>query len=146
MSATGNMVFQTLAAFSITGAMTLSAVDMMPENTITTSEFFEVHGITAKREGSTAIFKVNREIHQPITMSYTVRVMVDKGGRWHQSCFATASPFEYSPDAILPDPIKLDWWTNGDCTTLPEGRVQIWTTWTPQLYGLAPVSVVVDVE
>jgi hypothetical protein len=37
---------------------------------------------------------------------------------------------DYRPDAVLPSPLTLDWWTYGQCTHPPVGQIMGSTVWT----------------
>jgi hypothetical protein len=50
------------------------------------------------------------------------------------------------PDAIMPHPVTLEWWTNGACDALPAGHIEIETTWDPIVPDFDPVSVTTGVE
>ncbi len=111
-----------------------------------TSDYFEVVSVEANRVGDTAEMAVERYIYSPIVMEYTVRVMRDRPDGLSMVCVSHGGPFEYQPRAILPEPLTLDWWTDGDCKTIPEGPVQIITTWTPIDDRLKPVTVIARVK
>jgi hypothetical protein len=59
---------------------------------------------------------------------------------WRQFCKAQSNPILYQPDSVLDQPVTLDWWTDGKCAILPEGRTRIMTTWAPLARGLEPVT------
>ena len=135
--------FAIATAFAMMGVDT--AVTMLPRAEL--SNFFTVDGIEAKRVGKTAHLKVDRTIHHPIHMSFIVRVQKRGLNGWTDDCTAPeVGPILYQPDAELPDPITLDWWTWGACVELPEGPARIVTTWIPEPNGLSPVTVVSEVE
>lgn len=121
-----------------------TAVSFAPKASLST--YFEVHSVTAERAGETAILLVDREIHSPINMAYTVRIMAEEGGRLVQTCKAESNTFLYLPTAKLPDRITLDWWTNGECAALPDGPALIVTTWDPDPSGLEPLTVTAEVK
>lgn len=107
--------------------------------------YFEVSSIRAERQGDGARLWVDRTIHLPVHMSYTVRVMERTAQGWREYCEAQNGPFLYQPDAVLDQPVSLSWWTGGKCDTLPEGRARIVTTWAPTIKGVEPVSYTVEV-
>lgn len=121
-----------------------TAVSFAPRATL--ENFFEVHSIEAERVGNTAVLRVDREIHAPINMAYTVRVMAVENGKYQQVCKASSNSFLYMPQAELPDQITLDWWTDGECPELPDGPSQIITTWDPDPQGLDALTVIAEVE
>lgn len=146
---TSDLVFGSVISVVFMSVMVVNMADLAPDTVMRTSDYFEVHGIDARRVDDTAHLRVNREIHEPIEMSYNVRIMEYVAGGWIERCIAEGGPLEYRPEASLPEIVTLDWWTNGKCSTLPDGDTQIWTTWTPWSAAgphLAPVSVVVDVK
>jgi len=111
-----------------------------------TADSFTVASITADRVGETAVLHVSREIKQPIVMEFTMRVMAVKSDGLHQVCTAHGGPYEYQPGSVLPDPLTLDWWTDGGCKTIPPGPVRIVTTWSPDNHALKPITVITEVE
>lgn len=111
-----------------------------------TSDHFEVASVDAARMGNTAELRVSRQIHSPIVMEYTVRIMAEAKDGLRLFCSAHGGPFEYHPRAVMPDPVTLDWWTDGQCKAIPDGAVQIITTWTPADPALKPVTVIARVE
>lgn len=108
--------------------------------------YFEVHSIRAERHGDGAMLWVDRNIHLPIHMAYTVRVMERTPQGWREFCEAQNGPFLYQPDSVLDQPVSLSWWTGGDCAVLPAGRARIVTTWAPTIQGIEPVSYTVEVS
>ncbi len=110
------------------------------------SDFFAVNSLTAEREGESAILTVDREIKRPLHMEFSVRVQVRRGTGWVDDCAMSSGVIAYSPDAELPDPVTLDWWTWGECPTLPAGPARIVTTWAPDPPGLEPLTVIAEVE
>lgn len=137
-------LFHFAGALAMAGSLFVGAVEIMPR--VTTTDFFEVQSVTADRVGDTAHLKVSRIIHGPIEMQFTVRIMSENAGGWSQFCKAESGVFQYRPEAVLPEPVTLDWWTDGHCPSLPPGPVRIITTWTPAKSGLDPVTVVTEVE
>ncbi len=121
-----------------------TAVTVLPRADM--DQFFEVQSVAAERQGDTAILHVDREIHQPLHMSFSVRVMSQGKRGWVETCAMSSGVIEYSPDNALPDPVTLDWWTWGECPTLPPGPARIITTWTPAVKGFDPVTVIADVR
>lgn len=71
---------------------------------------------------------VDREIKQPFLGVWNVSVnrFGEKG--WVAFCAASGTQ-RYNAGAELPSNLDLDWWTEGVCPVLPEGRYMIDTTW-----------------
>ena len=80
---------------------------------------------------------VDRAIHRPFVGEWSVLVRRFDEGEWTIVC-AASGVSDYRPDAALPDPLTLDWWTNGQCGTPSPGRYLISTIWTikGEQYGL----------
>ena len=78
--------------------------------------------------GEPIIMVVDREIKRPVYGSWTVTVREQGEGGWALQCVASGSG-DYHPNAILPDPLTLDWWTDGQCDTLGPGTYFVTTTW-----------------
>lgn len=143
MSATGDMIYAMLVASGLSSAVVVQVIPHMPRPEL--HDFYTVESVTAKRAGSSAVLNVVRTIRQPLLMSYAVRVfMVGADGAW-PICTAEGGPFQYRPDAVLPDPITLAWWTDGECIILPPGRIEIETTWDPIVPDFPPISVTTEV-
>lgn len=121
-----------------------TAVSVLPRAEMT--QFFQVRSVTAERDGSTAILRVDRSILRPMHMSFSVRVLAHTARGWVETCAMSSGVIEYQPDNALPEPVTLDWWTWGRCPHLPEGPARIVTTWTPAVQGFDPVTVSTDVR
>lgn len=144
MSAVADTVFAMMVAAGVTGLAVDSMVKVAPKPV--TADFFEVREIRAEREGDTASIWVNRTVHRAIYMTATVRVMQPLRHGVEQVCIADGPTILYRPEAVMPQPVDLDWWTLGHCPILPNGRTVIETTWTPRDPALEPVTVEVTVE
>ena len=131
-------IFSVLVAFGVAGLAVDAVVSMSPQPS--TRNAFEVHSITAERVGDTAILDVDRVVYMPIEMGYVVRVLEQTSQGYRQFCKMEGPPLEYQTDAVLPDPVTLWWWTDGDCPTIPDGHVRISTTWTPVKDGYDAVT------
>jgi hypothetical protein len=143
MNATSGMVYAMLIASGLVGSLTFQVIPHMPRPEL--SDYFEVSSVEAHRDGQTAILYVDRVIKTPLMMSFDVRVFeVRPEGAW-LVCVAAGGPYNYRPDAILPNPVTLEWWTNGACNKLPDGDVQIETTWDPIVPDFPPISVTTEV-
>ena len=139
----GDTAFATLVSFGVVGLAITGLHDVFPKPR--TSDFFQVHSIEAERVGSDVILHVDRDIHIPIEMSFSVRVLRYAGGGYREHCRMSAVPFEYQSDAMLPDVVTLAWWTHGACPDAPANALRISTTWTPVDARFAPVTVNVEV-
>lgn len=137
------LAFPFAIALGISAMGVDTAVRVMPRPQL--SDAFEVRSIEAHREGETAILDVDRTIKRPINMQFSVRVMQRGPNGWIDTCAMTSGVIQYRPDAALPDPVTLDWWTWGECATLPAGQARIVTTWVPEPRGLEPVTVIAEV-
>ena len=79
--------------------------------------------------GAEVLMEVDREIHRPFLANWFVVVRRYNDGAWEVVCTADGSA-DYRPEAALPDPLTLDWWTQGACPSLPPGRYLVSTIWT----------------
>lgn len=138
-----DIAFHGLVAVGVSGLVVQTAFQFAPP--AETGSFFRVHEITAERVGDTANLHIDREIFLPIEMSFAVRVMEYTPAGVKEFCRMEAAPFQYQPDAVLPDPVTLDWWTHGKCAILPDGRARKVTTWSPTKPGYAAVSYAVEI-
>lgn len=144
MSATGQMLYSMLVASGLSAAAVAQVIPWMPRQD--RADYFEVASITAERAGNTAVLDVSRQIKKPVMMTFDVRVFrVDDRGA-HLVCTGHGGPYSYRPDAVLPVPITLSWWTNGECRDLPPGRIEIETTWDPVSPDFPPISITTEVQ
>jgi hypothetical protein len=144
MTATGNLVYTVLVASGLVGAAMTHTVPLMPRPGL--ERFYTVESVTADRAGDTVIMHVNRTIHAPITMSYAVRVFQMTHAGAVLICVSQGGPFRYRPDAVMPDPVTLEWWTGGHCPEIPHGPAQIETTWDPVIPDYPPITVITELE
>lgn len=93
--------------------------------------WFRVASITISdtKEGEPVIMNVSREIRRPFVGSWvaTIRRMDDTGVTVFCNAFGTSS---YKPDATLPKPLTLDWWTHPMKCAIPKGKYKLGTVWT----------------
>jgi len=144
MSATMDAIYGLAVSIGVVGLVTDSMVKLAPPPV--TADFFEVAEVRADRDGNTAAIWVDREIHRAIYMTASVRVMQPTPRGMQQVCIADGPTILYRPEAVMPQPVDLGWWTWGHCPILPDGRTVIETTWTPRDPALEPVTVEVTVE
>lgn len=139
-----SMPFQFVGALAIAGSTFLSIVQVMPQPK--TSDYFEVGYVTGQRVGQSAELTVNRAIKAPLHMRFTVRVMEQEPAGWNEFCnMSSDAAILYQPNAVLPEPVTLDWWTWGECPVLPPGPARVITTWTPTDAGFQPVTAITDI-
>jgi hypothetical protein len=79
--------------------------------------------------GAEVILDVDRAIHRSFTAEWSVLVRRWQDGGWVIVCTGRGKS-DYRPDALLPDPLTLRWWTDEACPTLDAGRYFISTIWT----------------
>lgn len=136
--------FQFVGALAIAGSTFMSIVQVMPKPS--TADYFEVGYVTGQRMDGTAELTVDRAIKAPLHMRFSVRVMEQQARGWSQFCaMSSDAAILYQPDAVLPEPVTLEWWTWGECPALPEGPARIITTWTPTDAGFQPVTAITDI-
>lgn len=95
------------------------------------SYWFEVDHISVPnaKVGKPIVMEVQRSIHRPFSADWHVVVRRrTTAGSWVITCAADGST-DYLPEASLPQPTTLDWWTNGRCPSLTPGTFRIHTTW-----------------
>ena len=73
---------------------------------------------------------VDREVKRPVYGRWTVTVRRYEGEGWSLACPPSRGSSDYFPQASLPDPLTLAWWTDGQCTISEPGRYFITTTWS----------------
>jgi len=79
--------------------------------------------------GASVVMEVDRSIRRPFTAEWRVLVRRHDGLGWQIVCTARGGG-NYRPDASLPSPLTLDWWTDGQCPSPPPGQIMVSTTWT----------------
>lgn len=79
--------------------------------------------------GAAVVMEVDREVRRPFTADWRVLVRRWQGSGWEIVCLASGGG-DYRPDAVLPSPLTLDWWTDGQCPTPPSGQIMVSTVWT----------------
>jgi len=144
MSATMDAIYGLAVSIGVVGLVTDSVVKLAPPPV--TADFFEVSEVRALRDGDTVSLWVNRTVHRSIYMTASVRVLQPTPHGMQQVCIADGPTILYRPEAVMPQPVDLGWWTWGHCPMLPDGRTVIETTWTPRAPALDPVTVEVTVE
>jgi hypothetical protein len=78
--------------------------------------------------GDDVLMIVNRTIKRQVFGEWTVTVRAQQENGWSIYCVARGES-DYSPLAVLPDPLTLDWWTYGQCEPPPPGTYFVTTTW-----------------
>lgn len=79
-------------------------------------------------QGDDVFMSVERVIMRPFAAHWTVIVRVARGSGWEVVCVANGFG-DYTPDAVLPDPLTLHWWTDGQCPHPPVGDIYVTTLW-----------------
>lgn len=137
-------VFALAVAMGVSGLVVDGVVRMVPDPQ--TDTYFHVESVRAVRRGDTADLWVDRSIHSPLHMTFSVRIMQQTDGGWREFCAVQSDPILYQPDAVIDHPVTLDWWTRGECASLPDGPARIVTTWAPTARNLQPVTYIAEVE
>lgn len=72
--------------------------------------------------------EADRTIRRPFSGEWSAIVRRKRGKHWVVNCTAFGMG-DYRPDAALPDPLTLDWWTDGACSVLQAGTYLLTTSW-----------------
>lgn len=81
------------------------------------------------KQGQPVIMEVDRTIRRSFDATWDVLLRRQTASGWMVVCAAQGSA-DYNPDAVFPDPLLLDWWTNGTCgPSLTPGKYRLHTTW-----------------
>ena len=134
---TEGLMFNFVIALSVFGMSVPTAVQLIPQPQ--TGDYFEVRDIALERPDR---LYVDRAIKRPVDMSFRVRVQERVPGGWRTVCEGRDGPIHYDPGTVLDQPVTLEWWTNGECVTLPEGPARVITSWTP--LGMDTVTVIAE--
>ena len=79
--------------------------------------------------GAHVVLEIDREIRRPFTATWRVLVRRHEPSQgWVVVCTANGGG-DYRTDAVLPQPLTLDWWTDGQCPYPPEGQIMVSTVW-----------------
>lgn len=101
-------------------------------NVLPTSDYWlEPHSmIVADFEvGEDPTLVVYREIHRSVFGEWSTTIRKAEQTGWVIYCAASGSN-RYKPEAQLPEPTTLNWWSNGQCSIDEPGQYYITTTWT----------------
>jgi hypothetical protein len=80
-------------------------------------------------EGRPIVMLVDREIRRPALGNWQVTVRRFNEGRGSIVYCNAHGSANYSPQAELPEPLTLDWWTEGKCPPLTPGEYVVTTRW-----------------
>ena len=72
---------------------------------------------------------VDRRIHREFHGNWSAQVRVQRLDGDQVVCPASGAQY-YKRSSVLPTDVTLEWWTDGDCKTLPAGRYVVETVWT----------------
>ncbi len=92
------------------------------------SFWLEISAVKVSNTAKTPILYVERTIKRPFQATWTATVRSLENDTTVVACAASATS-TYSPNAMLPIPATLGWWTNGTCTALDPGYYVLETTW-----------------
>jgi len=88
--------------------------------------------------GQTPVMSVDRVINDTFTADWLAEVEVKTDGQ-SRAGFAVfcsqSGTARYHPDAVLPNPLTLDWWTYPKECKLPVGEYRLDTTWLLHIPG-----------
>lgn len=114
---------------------------------IPVSLWYEVTSVKVAdaRAGQQVPMVVVREIHRPFVGAWRVSIRRWGESGWHVLCQAHGVA-NYRSGSELPNNLTLDWWTGGDCQTLPPGRYVISTGWTikPEISFIPEKTILID--
>ena len=94
------------------------------------SFWLDIHSVVVSsvKVGNPVTMVVEREIKRPFRGAWNVTVRQWDGSGWVTYCNANGAS-NYRPDARFPKDLSLQWWTDGQCHPVPQGRYKITTTW-----------------
>lgn len=120
----------TWPAMLVFGMMAYLFAPLLLESQRTAEYWMRVVSVeaTTTAAGDSPVLTVERQIVRPFVADWTVVVRKQVGVGWIISCTAHGGG-NYRVDAALPEPLTLDWWTDGQCATLPPGTYQLATLW-----------------
>lgn len=92
--------------------------------------WYELHSLWVDdaKVGQPITMHVNRVIHRPFFGKFGVVVRQNTPKGWMVVCNG-AGGGDYRPDAVLPSPLTLGWWSNRECPVASEpGEYAVTTT------------------
>lgn len=108
-----------------------------------TSYWIEVRDIVVRSNsvGQPLSMVVDRTVNRPFLGIWQVTIRQWDGAGWLTWCNASGSS-NYRPDARYPVNLSLQWWTDGQCHPIPQGRYKVTTAWRIEGAGILPNKVV----
>jgi len=79
--------------------------------------------------GQPVRMEADREIRRPFSGEWSAIVRRKRGAHWIVAC-PSFGMGDYRMDAELPEPLTLEWWTDGACPALTAGTYLLTTSWT----------------
>ena len=79
--------------------------------------------------GSPIYMSVDRTIHRPFYGEWSVTVRKINTGKKSVVCVSRGRS-DYITEAVFPEDLSLDWWTDGKCKTLKIGKYILTTSWS----------------
>lgn len=103
---------------------------VMPPLAWPSSFWFDVDAVSVSSApvGSPLHMTVDRKIKRPFRGSWQTTVRQWDGAGWVTWCNARGAS-NYRPESRFPKDLSLQWWTDGQCHPVPQGRYKITTTW-----------------
>lgn len=94
------------------------------------SFWFDVTAVSVSSApaGSPLHMTADRKIKRPFRGSWQTTIRQWDGAGWVTWCNAQGAS-NYRPDSKFPRDLTLQWWTDGQCHPVPQGRYKITTTW-----------------
>lgn len=86
--------------------------------------------------GQPIVMLVDREVKRPFSGSWTVTLRRFETQGPVIRCTAEGTA-DYQPGSMFPEPLDLDWWTDGQCRINEPGQYAITTTWVIDPYWVA---------
>lgn len=98
-------------------------------------EVKSVH-VEDSRHGEAALMQVSRAIHRPFEAKWRVELEREVTDGRFLFLRSASGENQYGPQAVLPEPLTLDWWTYPQEWRPMPGHYRIETCWTIRVPGL----------
>jgi hypothetical protein len=99
----------------------------------TAAYWFKVQSVQVQNSkiGDSVFMNVDRTIIRSFTAQWSAVIRrVDPTDSTTEVVCSGSGISSYKTEAVLPDPLTLEWWTDGDCETLNQpGAYQVTTVW-----------------
>lgn len=103
-----------------------SGIHIIPGSWWMDVKYVQVRDVVA---GEPVEMIVDRRIRRDFYAQWSVQVRRARGSEGWETIPCGAGANTYRTTSLLPNPLTLQWWSEGKCSGLPPGRYQVSTQW-----------------